>query len=219
MWSIAALVLVLTGPASCYVTCPDGKVCSDQSTCCLTNEGYACCPVPHAVCCSDMAHCCPSGFLCNTITQMCEKEDHPWSRVPTLKKVAAEEPSTPVTAPLESDSSRVQSKAVESSMVGKVQCDSYYAKSPCMKQHCWSRGQHSLRPLTAPHRLESFAVTLNSTALLEPAAARDQLANGAAAHTHWASAAPMASIAVNMDIPVTQPHTSAGNGTLRFLQV
>ncbi|XP_041757935.1 progranulin isoform X2 [Coregonus clupeaformis] len=120
MWSIAALVLVLTGPASCYVTCPDGKVCSDQSTCCLTNEGYACCPVPHAVCCSDMAHCCPSGFLCNTITQMCEKEDHPWSRVPTLKKVAAEEPSTPVTAPLESDSSRVQSKAVESSMVGKV---------------------------------------------------------------------------------------------------
>ncbi|CAB1350733.1 unnamed protein product [Coregonus sp. 'balchen'] len=84
MWSIAALVLVLTGPASCYITCPGGKVCSDQSTCCLTKGGYACCPVPN-------------------------------------------EQSSPVSAPLESDSSPVQSNAVESSNVGKVQCDNYYA--------------------------------------------------------------------------------------------
>ncbi|XP_021415663.2 progranulin isoform X2 [Oncorhynchus mykiss] len=127
MWSIAALVLVLTGSASCYITCPGGKVCSDQTTCCLTKGGYACCPVPNAVCCSDMAHCCPSGFNCNAITQKCEKGDHPWSSVPMLNKVAAEEPSSPVSAPLESDSSPVQSNAVESSMVGKVQCDNYYA--------------------------------------------------------------------------------------------
>uniref|UniRef100_A0A674DCN8 Granulins domain-containing protein n=1 Tax=Salmo trutta TaxID=8032 RepID=A0A674DCN8_SALTR len=45
MWNIAALVLVVAGSASCYITCPDGKVCSDQSTCCLTKEGYTCCPV------------------------------------------------------------------------------------------------------------------------------------------------------------------------------
>uniref|UniRef100_A0AAY5K2H8 Granulins domain-containing protein n=1 Tax=Esox lucius TaxID=8010 RepID=A0AAY5K2H8_ESOLU len=40
------MVLVVTGSVSCYTTCPDGKVCPDQSSCCVTNGEYACCPVP-----------------------------------------------------------------------------------------------------------------------------------------------------------------------------
>uniref|UniRef100_A0AAY5K729 Granulins domain-containing protein n=1 Tax=Esox lucius TaxID=8010 RepID=A0AAY5K729_ESOLU len=46
MWGIAVVVLVVTGSVSCYTTCPDGKVCPDQSSCCVTNGEYACCPVP-----------------------------------------------------------------------------------------------------------------------------------------------------------------------------
>ncbi|XP_049890154.1 progranulin-like [Epinephelus moara] len=80
--------------ASCSITCPDGNVCYDSATCCLTEHGYSCCPYPNAVCCSDLAHCCPSGYRCNQLTQMCERE--PWMSIPMVKKVAAEEPSTPV---------------------------------------------------------------------------------------------------------------------------
>ncbi|XP_040909998.1 progranulin-like [Toxotes jaculatrix] len=81
------------GFASCSITCPDGSVCSDYATCCLTKHGYSCCPYPNAVCCTDLAHCCPSGFRCNLITQMCEKEDQLWIKTPMVKKEGAEEPS------------------------------------------------------------------------------------------------------------------------------
>ncbi|KAL0961896.1 hypothetical protein UPYG_G00333090 [Umbra pygmaea] len=127
MWLIATLVLFVAGFASCYITCRDGKVCPDVSTCCLTEQGYGCCPVPNAVCCSDKAHCCPSGFQCNTLTEMCQKETHPWNSIPMLKKVAAEVPSSPFFPPLESQSSPVQSNEVETSKVGKVQCDNVWS--------------------------------------------------------------------------------------------
>ncbi|KAK7898180.1 hypothetical protein WMY93_019033 [Mugilogobius chulae] len=70
-----ALVFVgLCGLVSASVTCPDGQMkCKDLATCCLTEKGYRCCPYPQAVCCEDQAHCCPSGYTCNSLTQMCER--------------------------------------------------------------------------------------------------------------------------------------------------
>ncbi|KAJ7991803.1 hypothetical protein DPEC_G00287660 [Dallia pectoralis] len=122
-WSVAVLLLAVAGSASGDITCSDGKACSDKSTCCMTEGGYACCPIPNAVCCPDMDHCCPSGFRCNAATDMCERENQPWSSVPMLGKVAAEEPGSPVPSQLQSDSSRVRDNAVESSPGEVVQCD------------------------------------------------------------------------------------------------
>uniref|UniRef100_A0A3P8YZP1 Granulins domain-containing protein n=1 Tax=Esox lucius TaxID=8010 RepID=A0A3P8YZP1_ESOLU len=114
---------VVAGSATCYITCSNGKVCSDQSTCCLTDQGYECCPVPNAVCCPDMAHCCPPGFRCDITTQMCERENRPQSIIPTLRKMAAKEPNSPISPPHEFDSSPVPSDVTESSAGALVQCD------------------------------------------------------------------------------------------------
>lgn len=48
-------------------------VCPDRTTCC---EGpvlgtYGCCPIEHAVCCSDGVHCCPAGLACDVHTGQC----------------------------------------------------------------------------------------------------------------------------------------------------
>ncbi|KAK2830257.1 hypothetical protein Q5P01_018188 [Channa striata] len=76
--------------------CPDGSVCPDSTTCCSTESGYSCCHYPNAVCCSDQAHCCPSGFRCNIATQTCERTNEPWMNIPMVKNEVAEEPSIPV---------------------------------------------------------------------------------------------------------------------------
>lgn len=129
MWKTGALVLLVAGFVSSR-TCPDGKICSLLQTCCLTNRGYACCPVPNAVCCADKTHCCPVGYRCNAITKMCEKAGLPWDSLPLLQKVAAEAPSSPAlpAAPLgeasESSSPLVQSSGAEDATV--VHCDNYY---------------------------------------------------------------------------------------------
>ncbi|KAI3358501.1 hypothetical protein L3Q82_014919, partial [Scortum barcoo] len=114
------------GLASCYITCPDGNVCSDFSTCCRTKNGYSCCQYPSAVCCPDLAHCCPSGFRCNLVTQMCEKKNQPWMNTPMLKKEAAEKPHSPAVplSPLqELDKNHVPDQQKSS----LVFCDSYWA--------------------------------------------------------------------------------------------
>lgn len=79
MWCQGAFVLVFVGVTAGgrTITCPDGLKCSDYSTCCKTPNGYHCCIYPKAVCCSDLAHCCPHGFLCDSATQMCVRAGHP----------------------------------------------------------------------------------------------------------------------------------------------
>ncbi|KAM4630357.1 progranulin-like [Polymixia lowei] len=130
MWRITTLVFVGVvgwGLVSCSITCPDGKQCPDISTCCMTKHGYACCQYPKAVCCSDLAHCCPSGFHCNLVTMMCERKHQPWLSVPMLEKVAAEEQGTPVLpiSPLQGiESIGVEDKAEEKKS-SVVHCDSY----------------------------------------------------------------------------------------------
>ena len=48
------------------VLCPDSKSkCPADNTCCRNSKSsYGCCPKVHAVCCSDMKHCCPEGYTC-----------------------------------------------------------------------------------------------------------------------------------------------------------
>ncbi|XP_054449184.1 progranulin [Pteronotus mesoamericanus] len=52
-----------------HTSCPVGQ------TCCPSLSGsWACCQLPHAVCCEDRQHCCPAGYTCNVKARTCEKE-------------------------------------------------------------------------------------------------------------------------------------------------
>ncbi|XP_063760511.1 granulin a isoform X2 [Eleginops maclovinus] len=47
------------------IQCDEVTSCPDGETCCRTSATeWGCCPSPNAVCCSDMKHCCPSGYTC-----------------------------------------------------------------------------------------------------------------------------------------------------------
>ncbi|XP_058417154.1 progranulin [Diceros bicornis minor] len=63
-----------------FTGCPVGQ------TCCPSLSGrWACCQLPHAVCCEDRQHCCPAGYTCNVKARSCEKEvdsAHPAARLP-----------------------------------------------------------------------------------------------------------------------------------------
>ena len=70
-----------------HVVCPDGSDCPTGDTCCkLTTGDYGCCPLPNAVCCSDMLHCCPSGYTCDLSDDTCTKGD---MTVPFFTKIEA----------------------------------------------------------------------------------------------------------------------------------
>uniref|UniRef100_A0A671X506 Granulin a n=1 Tax=Sparus aurata TaxID=8175 RepID=A0A671X506_SPAAU len=69
----------------CNVTCDDTSSCPDETTCCKTTEGgWACCPLPEAVCCEDLIHCCPHGKKCNLAAMTCDDET---CSVPLVKKI------------------------------------------------------------------------------------------------------------------------------------
>ncbi|XP_030590985.1 granulin a isoform X2 [Archocentrus centrarchus] len=74
-------------PSGNDVPCSDTVACPDGTTCCKTQEGgWACCPLPEAVCCEDFIHCCPKGKTCNLAAQSC---DDGLLSVPWVKKVPA----------------------------------------------------------------------------------------------------------------------------------
>uniref|UniRef100_A0AAX7TEY6 Granulins domain-containing protein n=1 Tax=Astatotilapia calliptera TaxID=8154 RepID=A0AAX7TEY6_ASTCA len=81
------------------VPCDDTSACPDGTTCCKTQEGgWACCPMPEAVCCEDFIHCCPKGKKCNLEAQTCEGGviSVPWAKkVPAIIKQKAEEKKVP----------------------------------------------------------------------------------------------------------------------------
>ncbi|XP_042772111.1 progranulin isoform X1 [Panthera leo] len=52
-----------------HTSCPVGQTC-----CPSLSGGWACCQLPHAVCCEDRQHCCPAGYTCNVKARSCEKE-------------------------------------------------------------------------------------------------------------------------------------------------
>uniref|UniRef100_A0A5S6QDD0 Granulins domain-containing protein n=1 Tax=Trichuris muris TaxID=70415 RepID=A0A5S6QDD0_TRIMR len=70
-------VTEITANPERHVLCPDKRAtCDDQDTCCLTTQGrYGCCPLPHAVCCSDKLHCCPHGMRCDVRHNRCIEKD------------------------------------------------------------------------------------------------------------------------------------------------
>ncbi|XP_039702636.1 progranulin [Pteropus medius] len=55
-----------------HTSCPVGQTC-----CPSLSQGWACCQLPHAVCCEDRQHCCPAGYTCNVKARTCEKEVDP----------------------------------------------------------------------------------------------------------------------------------------------
>ena len=55
------------------VQCNDGSKCPNGMTCCsIGNDKFGCCPFEDALCCSDMAHCCPKGTVCNIDRGTCD---------------------------------------------------------------------------------------------------------------------------------------------------
>uniref|UniRef100_A0A8C4QIK4 Granulins domain-containing protein n=1 Tax=Eptatretus burgeri TaxID=7764 RepID=A0A8C4QIK4_EPTBU len=77
------------------ITCPDGKVCSHLSTCCEHFEGdWACCPMPHAVCCTDHHHCCARDTICDPTTDKCLSHalDLPWKEMMPTQSSHPENP-------------------------------------------------------------------------------------------------------------------------------
>uniref|UniRef100_A0A4W6E481 Granulin a n=1 Tax=Lates calcarifer TaxID=8187 RepID=A0A4W6E481_LATCA len=74
------------------VQCDDTTSCKDGETCCRTSPStWGCCPSPNAVCCSDMKHCCPTGYTCTeggSCTQNTGLHWHNWQVFLANKKRA-----------------------------------------------------------------------------------------------------------------------------------
>lgn len=138
---------LLLGVVAC-VKCPDGHQCLDKQTCCKGAQQYNCCPYPdvsnghfgnpglqtasnsvssvlsQAVCCSDLTHCCPSGYTCNVAEQMCEQQNLPWFRIPMVMKEAEKSSALvlPVYFSREVEDNRVPAEGKSSSVL----CDNHY---------------------------------------------------------------------------------------------
>ncbi|XP_069490386.1 progranulin isoform X2 [Ambystoma mexicanum] len=86
-----ASIVEVTAKRSKDVQCDDTSSCEDGNTCCKTSSGgWACCPLPNAVCCSDHVHCCPNGYTCDVEQGSCHQghESTPWLiKTPADKKV------------------------------------------------------------------------------------------------------------------------------------
>ena len=57
------------------IVCPGNEYsCPYGGTCCSNQSGGSgCCPLPHAVCCTDGAYCCPNGYTCDVTEGSCVK--------------------------------------------------------------------------------------------------------------------------------------------------
>ena len=55
--------------------CPDGHLCPNGNTCCVYSDGihdhYGCCKFPNAVCCRFGLNCCPQGYTCGALSDLC----------------------------------------------------------------------------------------------------------------------------------------------------
>uniref|UniRef100_A0A3B4XZU2 Granulins domain-containing protein n=1 Tax=Seriola lalandi dorsalis TaxID=1841481 RepID=A0A3B4XZU2_SERLL len=88
--NLAVPAIPKQGVQSKDVICDSTTSCEDGTTCCKTKEGgWACCPLPEAVCCEDFIHCCPKGKTCNLAAQTCDGDTSsmPWvEKVPAIPK-------------------------------------------------------------------------------------------------------------------------------------
>ncbi|KAM6904810.1 granulin a [Xenentodon cancila] len=76
------------------VPCNDSVACPDNTTCCKSPTGdWECCPLPEAVCCEDLIHCCPKGKKCNLAQQTCDDStcSVPWKdKLPAIPRRSVE---------------------------------------------------------------------------------------------------------------------------------
>ncbi|KAF7665096.1 hypothetical protein LDENG_00155320 [Lucifuga dentata] len=69
--------------------CDKSTSCPSQSTCCKTaTGGWACCPLPQAVCCDDHLHCCPHDTVCNLEAETCDDVSGFMPPLPWVLKVS-----------------------------------------------------------------------------------------------------------------------------------
>ncbi|XP_026019886.1 granulin a isoform X5 [Astatotilapia calliptera] len=107
------------------VPCDDTSACPDGTTCCKTQEGgWACCPLPEAVCCDDHKHCCPSGTTCDPTAVSC---NGPSGSTPMLQKVPAftTEAPTTVQPTTESPTTSAKSEEEDKEEEGMINCDAH----------------------------------------------------------------------------------------------
>ncbi|XDV13211.1 hypothetical protein PO909_001678 [Leuciscus waleckii] len=120
------------------VPCNDTASCQDGTTCCKTKDaGWACCPLPQAVCCDDFIHCCPHGTTCNVAAGSCDDPSgsSPWlEKMPTRPRVAGQRSTKNVNC----DSSHI---CPESNTCCK-NVDGDWACCPLPEAVCCTDGEH-----------------------------------------------------------------------------
>ncbi|XP_037546891.1 granulin b [Nematolebias whitei] len=175
--------------------CDESTSCPGNSTCCpAPSGGWACCPLPQAVCCDDRLHCCPHGSVCNLEAQTCEDRSRsslPWfSKVParTSERSVSRTLSVPWVqkvpalraVPVQSD--RIMCDAQTSCPRGTTCCFMEQRRrwgccplpdAVCCKDggHCCPRG-HTCDPLRSSCS-RALQVTTRSTNRTEPGAVAD----------------------------------------------
>ena len=76
--------------------CDDGTTCPGNQKCCATKDGISCCPYSNGVCCTDMKHCCPSGYIC-TSKGTCLLKNNERKIIPSLPELEEDElPIVPI---------------------------------------------------------------------------------------------------------------------------
>ncbi|XP_062841011.1 granulin a [Trichomycterus rosablanca] len=87
---LPSIELLLSSPSQNDIQCGGGYKCKDSQTCCRMSEtSWGCCPFPEAVCCSDMVHCCQTGYTCGdegTCTQAPAFDWEHWEAFVSRKK-------------------------------------------------------------------------------------------------------------------------------------
>ncbi|XDV13208.1 hypothetical protein PO909_001678 [Leuciscus waleckii] len=137
---ISSQNVAVTQVSSVYsdVPCNDTASCQDGTTCCKTKDGgWACCPLPEAVCCDDFIHCCPHGTTCNVAAGSCDDPSgsSPWlEKMPTRPRVAGQRSTKNVNC----DSSHI---CPESNTCCK-NVDGDWACCPLPEAVCCTDGEH-----------------------------------------------------------------------------
>ncbi|XP_016395481.1 granulins-like isoform X8 [Sinocyclocheilus rhinocerous] len=93
-------------PKTSDVPCNDTVACPDGTTCCKTKEGgWACCPLPEAVCCDDFVHCCPHGTTCNVAAASCDElsGSKPWFEKLPVKPISSQNVAVTQVSSMHSD--------------------------------------------------------------------------------------------------------------------
>ncbi|XP_044037303.1 granulin a isoform X2 [Siniperca chuatsi] len=142
-FATAAPTTVATSAQSSDVPCDDTTACQDGTTCCKTKEGgWACCPLPEAVCCDDHEHCCPTGTTCDLATLSCQSSS---GSTPMQRKMPAFATAAPTTVATSAQSSDVPCDDTTACQDGTTCCktkESGWACCPLPEAVCCDDHEH-----------------------------------------------------------------------------